>query len=166
MTIFKQVVVVIPLFGTQQEIILSRHHHHMVLHVFLILQRIGSTVRTLVSLHLLRHLGPRMQFEEFTQGESRFDDLTHRIHQRCIHLVLVLQRHRQVIIVVTDIDRIGHNGVFTSVDTNSHRIWRSHTRALGRRIVLITIVLGFIMEDGPATHRHQYFYGVLSVLFL
>ena len=130
----------------------------MVFHIIFVRQVIGAGIvcgaRALVVLHARRHLCPGVQFEYLTQRERRLRNGSYGVQQRGIHLVLVPQGHRQVVVVVADLGRIDDGGLIShAVGYNR----RSHQGRLDRRILLVVVIICcFVMEDGIATHSNEF----------
>ena len=153
---------VIALLGSEQQFIAQRRHHDMVLQVSLARQRISTGIvrrtRALVVIQRVRHLRPGVEFEYLAQRERRFGDGLHRIQTRGIHLVLLvrLYGHRQTVVVVTDIHRIGHNRLLRFGYAVFRNRW-SNGRRLNRWIsTVVNIIARLVTEDRITSHRHEF----------
>ena len=127
----------------------------MILHIGIHVRAtaIGRCIGVFVAVQLSSHLRPRVQFEHLAYGQRGLDDSRHRIHHFYVHIVLILKGHRQVVVVVTQIDGV-RNGVFAFCAERCDR--RSYTCRLGWRVVLVTIVFRRIVEHGVTSHRHEF----------
>ena len=110
----------------------------------------------LILIQPFRHFGPRVQFEDFPNGDSRFYDGVHFLQGGSIYLVDGFHRQREVVVVVTDIYHIGKR-LFTRR--------RHYRRSLCRWIITI-VILRRIMEDGITSLGHQFLaFGMVPIIF-
>ena len=142
---FLDIVVVIALLGGKEQTVTLRCTNNVVLHIMFILNRERCAIRRLITLHTFCHLSPWAKFVCLAQREGRFRDILHRIQLIDIHLVDILHREWQVVVINTQVH---------CVSLNRFILWRIEHRRLSGRVFTGIIVLRRHVEDGITSLGH------------